>query len=46
MAKLYDHSITKVMNASHQDMEIFYHLRGELPRPVFDTQLAAPLLGL
>lgn len=42
---LYDSDITKVVHAGGQDMEIFYHLRGELPQPVFDTQLAAPLLG-
>lgn len=46
VAVLYDEAITKVMHAARQDMEIFYHQRGELPRPVFDTQLAAPLLGL
>ncbi len=38
-------AITKVMHACRQDMEIFYHLRGHLPRPIFDTQVAAPLLG-
>lgn len=43
---LYNPSIVKVMHAARQDMEMFYHLRGELPRPIFDTQLAAPLLGL
>lgn len=42
---LYDSAITKVMHAARQDLEIFYHLRGGLPQPVFDTQLAAPLLG-
>lgn len=46
LATLYNPSVTKVMHAARQDMEMFYHLRGELPRPVFDTQLAAPLLGL
>lgn len=46
LAILYNPSVTKVMHAARQDMEMFYHLRGELPRPVFDTQLAAPLLGL
>src|SRR3569832_2020838 len=46
LAVLYDPAITKVMHAARQDLEIFYHLRGELQRPVFDTQLAAPLLGL
>jgi len=42
---LYDPAITKVMHAARQDLEIFYHLRGTLPQPVFDTQVAAPLLG-
>jgi ribonuclease D len=42
---LYNPHITKVMHAARQDLEIFYHMRGVLPRPVFDTQMAAPLLG-
>jgi len=42
---LYNERITKVMHAARQDMEIFYHLRGALPTPVFDTQVAALLLG-
>src|SRR5919106_1385349 len=42
---LYDPKITKVMHAGRQDLEIFYHLCGELPSPVFDTQIAALLLG-
>ena len=43
---IFDSSITKVMHAARQDMEIFYHLRGAVPAPVFDTQVAALLLGL
>jgi len=42
---IFDTSVTKVMHAARQDMEIFYHLRGEPPSPVFDTQVAALLLG-
>ena len=42
---IYDENITKVMHAARQDMEILYHLRGTLPAPVFDTQVAALLLG-
>lgn len=42
---IYDPGITKVMHAARQDMEILYHLRGTLPAPVFDTQIAALLLG-
>jgi ribonuclease D len=42
---LYDPAIIKVFHACSQDMEIFHLLRNELPAPVFDTQIAAPLLG-
>ncbi len=35
----------KVFHAAGQDLEIFYHLNGRLPEPVFDTQLAAAFLG-
>jgi ribonuclease D len=43
---LYDRSIVKVLHACSQDLEIFVHLKGRVPGPIFDTQLAAPLLGL
>jgi len=46
LAVLYDTRITKVLHAARQDLEIFFHIRRALPNPVFDTQLAAPLLGL
>jgi len=42
---LYDERTTKVFHAASQDLEIFHCLRGQPPQPVFDTQLAAPLLG-
>ncbi len=42
---LYNPAIIKIFHSCRQDMEIFYHLGGQLPQPVFDTQLAAPLLG-
>ena len=42
---IYRRDITKVLHAARQDMEIFFHLRGDLPSPVFDTQIAALLLG-
>jgi len=44
-ALLSDTSITKVMHAARQDLEIFYHLFGEVPAPVFDTQIAGMALG-
>ncbi len=42
---LYDPAVTKVLHAAHQDLELFFHLRGAAPAPVFDTQLAASALG-
>jgi len=41
----YDSRITKVFHAASQDLEIFANLRNELPAPLFDTQIAAALLG-
>ena len=43
---LLDPAVTKVFHAARQDLEIFLHLWGELPAPVFDTQPAAALLGI
>lgn len=37
--------IVKVFHAARQDLEIFYHLDGRLPAPVFDTQVAAMVCG-
>ncbi len=42
---IYDPNVVKVMHAARQDLEIFFDLKGELPRPVYDTQIAATLLG-
>ncbi len=42
---LFDRSITKVLHSAHQDLEIFYDLTGQVPGPIFDTQIAATLLG-
>lgn len=35
----------KIGHALRQDFEILYQIRGRLPMPVFDTQVAAALLG-
>ena len=43
---IFNPAIPKVFHSGRQDLEIFYHLCGKLPSPVFDTQIAAPLLGL
>ncbi len=42
---IYNPAIVKVFHSSRQDLEIFYQLTGKLPTPIFDTQIAAPLLG-
>ena len=42
---LADSSIVKVMHAARQDMEIFFHMTGEVPQPLFDTQVAAMVCG-
>lgn len=42
---LKDESILKVFHAARQDLEIFYHLMGTLPKPLFDSQVAAMVCG-
>ena len=42
---LADSSIVKVFHAGGQDIGILLHETGVVPRPVFDTQTAAALLG-
>lgn len=42
---IYNPKITKVFHSCRQDLEIFYQLTGRVPSPIFDTQIAAPLLG-
>ena len=37
--------VTKVFHAARQDIEIFFHLTGRIPAPVFDTQVAAMVCG-
>ena len=38
-------NVTKVFHAARQDLEIFLHLSGEIPEPLFDTQVAAMVCG-
>ena len=45
MDVLYNPDITKVLHSARQDMEIFYNLNQSLPDALFDTQIAAALLG-
>ncbi|MDR1088707.1 MAG: ribonuclease D [Coriobacteriales bacterium] len=38
--------IVKVFHAGDQDLEIIYHTLSVVPQPLFDTQIAAELLGM
>ena len=40
-----DPAILKVFHAARQDVEIFLHLSGRVPQPMFDTQVAAMVCG-
>ena len=44
-ALLADTRVLKVLHAARQDLEIFALRMGAVPAPVFDTQIAASLLG-
>ena len=38
-------NVTKVFHAGRQDLEIFYHKGNIIPKPIFDTQIAAMVCG-
>lgn len=40
-----DPGVLKVFHAARQDVEIFHHLGGEIPAPLFDTQVAGMVCG-
>lgn len=42
---LRNRSVLKVFHAARQDLEIFTKLMGEVPAPLFDTQVAAMVCG-
>ncbi len=42
---LCDARIEKVLHAGRQDLELFSHHAGQLPKPFFDTQIAAAMVG-
>ena len=44
-ALLADAKVVKVFHAARQDVEIFLHLFGAVPTPIFDTQIAAMVAG-
>ncbi len=49
LAAFYDllraESVVKVFHAARQDLEIFFHEGGVIPKPLFDTQIAAMACG-
>ncbi len=45
LALMSDPATLKVFHAARQDLEIFFQLAGEVPHPVFDTQIAAMVCG-
>ncbi len=40
-----DPRVLKVFHAARQDLEIFHHMTGRVPGPLFDTQVAAMVCG-
>ncbi|NQV85294.1 MAG: ribonuclease D [Rhodospirillales bacterium] len=40
-----DPGVLKVFHAARQDLEIFHHQAGQVPHPVFDSQVAAMVCG-
>lgn len=42
---LENQNVIKVFHSGRQDIEIFYHLTGKIPTPIFDTQIAAMVCG-
>lgn len=44
-ALLANHNVIKVLHAARQDIEIFLNLSGRIPKPIFDTQIAAMVCG-
>jgi len=45
LALMADSEILKVFHAARQDLEIFVQLSGQVPHPIFDTQIAAMVCG-
>jgi ribonuclease D len=45
LALMADERTLKVFHAARQDIEIFFNLSGLVPKPLFDTQIAAMVCG-
>ncbi|WP_423747839.1 ribonuclease D [Halopseudomonas nanhaiensis] len=46
VALLEDPQVIKVLHSCSEDLEVFHQLCGAVPKPLFDTQLAAAYLGM
>src|SRR5579871_844929 len=44
-ALMTNEAVVKVFHAARQDIEIVWHLAKSIPHPIFDTQVAAMVLG-
>lgn len=44
-AVLSNREVEKVVHAGQQDLELFFKLSGQVPGPIFDTQVAAAMAG-
>jgi ribonuclease D len=42
---IYAPAVVKVFHSARQDLEVLFDLRGAVPTPLFDTQIAAALTG-
>jgi len=42
---LQNNSVKKIIHSSRQDIEIFYYLTGEVPKNIYDTQIASMVCG-
>src|SRR6202171_4341870 len=45
LALMANERVLKVFHAARQDIEIFFHIGGTVPQPLFDTQVAAMVCG-
>ncbi|WP_406702780.1 hypothetical protein [Sodalis sp.] len=45
IALLVDQRATKLLHASSEDLEVFWHRFGQMPEPMIDTQVLAAFTG-
>src|SRR6266481_784938 len=45
LALMANDAVLKVFHAARQDIEIFFHMSRAVPKPLFDTQIAAMVCG-